>query len=137
MAEPLLTEVAIFINKDAPAGEVSKHFASHSGRHVEVVHFGRVHILPVRHEADPVWKNRWLHELNLVPQNGFALGRRALNRIGDVVAEGLVLRWTRDCHEEHEERDQPDCQFHAPPPGWRRIWGRLRGSSMDADLIAA
>jgi len=54
MAQPLLTEVEILIDKNTPAGQVGEHLASHPGRDVELIRLGSIEILPVGHKPDPI-----------------------------------------------------------------------------------
>lgn len=54
MAQPLLTEVEILIDKNTPAGQVGEHLASHPGRDVELIRLGSMEILPVGHKPDPI-----------------------------------------------------------------------------------
>src|SRR5579863_320162 len=134
VTHPVFAGITVFINENAATVQVGEHPAGHPGRHMKTVHVSRINVLPVRYEADPVGQNRRVHSLNLAPQHCFALGRRSLYGIAGVVVEGLSPSRRCDCQ---EKQNQPGCPFHAPPPWWRRMWGRSGGSSMDCDLIAA
>src|SRR2546426_4885896 len=116
MTQPFLTIVAVLIHENAPGWQMGKHFASHPRGHVELVHFGGIEILPVGNEAYPIRKDPRLHCLNLASNDGFALCRYALYCV-DVVVDGLGL--CCGCSRQ-EKREQPDRQFHAPPPRWTR-----------------
>ena len=127
VAQPVIAPVQVYIDIDAPTRQVSEHFAGHPSRHMQVVHFGGVDVLRMRHENDAGWKDSRLHNLNLSAKELLPFRRGALYRIGKASAG----RWLVDTgqprgrdllappfrRQAQPNNNRQNIVFRRPPPG--------------------
>src|SRR5215469_13311994 len=95
VAQPIISPVTIGIDVNASTGQMGEHLAGHPSRHLQVVHLGRVDVLPVWHEDDTGGKGSRLHNLNLSAKELLPFRRGALYRIG----KAWGGRWLIDTQE--------------------------------------